>query len=170
MTHSNSKHSYFNSTGKMVIIMMLFSVAFFSCKNKEEKPDDTIMEESVEKEMAMTPTLEKGCYIYSENGSMVNLEITKNDNPVAGNLTYAYAEKDKNTGTFNGQFNDGKLVATYTFQSEGKESKRQIAFMLKDNQLVEGYGDLNEDGTMFKDVNLVNYSSTMPLTKTDCAK
>ncbi len=84
------------------------------------------------------------------------------------NLTYAYAEKDKNTGTFTGEFNDGKLVGTYTFQSEGVESKRQVAFMLKDNQLVEGYGELNEDGTIFKDVNSVNYSSTMPLTKMDC--
>ena len=168
MTHSNSKNSYFNSTSKMVIIMMLFSVAFFSCKNKEEKPDDTMMEEPTKDEMEMTPTLEKGCYIYNENGSMVNLEIIKTDNPVEANLTYAYAEKDKNTGTFKGEFNENKLIGTYTFQSEGKESKRQVAFMLKENKLVEGYGELNEDGTMFKDVNSVNYSSTMPLTKKDC--
>lgn len=129
-----------------------------------------MMEEPMEEEMVMTPTLEKGCYIYNANGSMVNLEITKTDNPVEGNLIYALAEKDKNTGTFNGQFNDGKLVGTYTFQSEGIESKRQVAFMLKDHQLVEGYGELNEDGTMFKDVNSVSYSSTMPLTKTDCTQ
>ncbi|MEO6346758.1 MAG: hypothetical protein ABIO60_02510 [Aquaticitalea sp.] len=162
------KNSYITSTSKIAIVMTLFFVALFSCKNKEQKPDDTMMEEPMEEEMVMAPTLEKGCYMYNENGSMVNLEITKTDNPVEGSLIYALAEKDKNTGTFRGQFNDGKLVGTYTFQSEGKESKRQVAYMLKDNQLVEGYGELNADGTMFKDVNSVNYSSTMPLTKTDC--
>ncbi|KKN46648.1 hypothetical protein LCGC14_0671010 [marine sediment metagenome] len=86
------------------------------------------------------------------------------------NLTYALAEKDKNTGTYKGEFNDGKLIGTYTFQSEGVESKRQVAFMLSDDQLIEGYGELNEDGSLFKDVNTVNYSSTMPLSKTDCAQ
>lgn len=168
MTHSNSKNSYFNSTSQMVIVMMVFSLAFSSCKNKEEKSDNTIIEEPIKEEMVMTPTLEKGCYIYSENGNLVNIEITKTNNPVEANLTYAYAEKDKNTGTFKGEFNENKLIGTYTFQSEGKESKRQVAFMLKENKLVEGYGDLNEDGTMFNDVNSVIYSSTMPLTKTDC--
>lgn len=170
MTQSNSKNSYFNAISKMAVLLMLSFAVFFSCKNKEEKADDTMMEEPMEEEMAMTPTLEKGCYMYNENGSMVNLEITKTDNPVEGNLTYALAEKDKNIGTFNGQFNDGKLAGTYTFQSEGVESKRQVAFMLKDNQLMEGYGEMNEDGTMFKDVNSVNYSSTMPLIKKDCTQ
>ncbi len=168
MTQLDFKTSYFNAASKLAVVLMLSFAVFFSCKNKEEKPDDTMIEETTEEDMVMTPTLEKGCYIYNENGSMVNFEITKTDNPVEGNLTYAYAEKDKNTGTFSGNMNDGKLVGIYTFQSEGVESQRQIAFMLKDNQLVEGYGELNEDGTIFKDANSVNYSSTTPLTKTDC--
>ncbi len=169
MTHSNSKNSYFISTSKKAILLTFVAISFFNCKNKEKKADDTMMEEPMEEEMVMAPTLEKTCYMYNENGSMVNLEITKSDNPVEGKLTYKLTEKDKNTGTFKGEFNDNKLVGTYTFQSEGKESKRQVAFMLKDNQLVEGYGELNEDGTMFKDVKTANYSSTMPLTKTDCS-
>lgn len=168
MTHSNSKNSHFISVSKKLMLLTFVSVALFNCKNKEQKPNDVITEEIIVEEVAMAPTLEKGCYMYNENGSMINMEITKADNPVEGNLTYAFAEKDKNTGTFKGEFNDGKLVGNYTFQSEGKESTRQVAFMLKDNQLIEGYGELNENGTMFKDVNSVNYSSTMPMTKTDC--
>ncbi|MGJ8591144.1 MAG: hypothetical protein ACSHXF_01275 [Aquaticitalea sp.] len=162
------KISNVNSSKLMLVAFVAFT--FFNCKNKEEKPEHIMVEETMEEEITMTPTLEKGCYTYNENGSMVNMDITKTDNPVEANLTYAYSEKDKNTGTFKGEFSEGKLVGTYTFQSEGVESKRQVAFMLKDNQLVEGYGELNEDGTMFKDVNAVNYSSTMPLTKTDCSQ
>ncbi|MGB3142627.1 MAG: hypothetical protein WBB24_00835 [Maribacter sp.] len=149
-------------------MLTFVAFSFFNCKDKKEKTEETLKEAPMEAEMAMSPALETGCYRYHENGNMVNLEITNNDNPVAANLTYAYAEKDKNTGTFTGEFNDGKLVGTYTFQSEGVESKRQVAFMLEDNQLVEGYGELNEDGTLFKDVDSVKYSSTMPLTKMDC--
>ncbi len=168
MTQSNSKNSYFNAASKLAVVLTLSFAVFFSCKNKEEKADETMIEEPLKEEMVMTPTLEKGCYTYNANGSMVNLEITKTENPVEGNLTYALVEKDKNTGTFSGNMNNGKLIGTYTFQSEGVESKRQIAYMLIDNQLVEGFGELNEDGTMFKDANSVNFSSTMPLTKTDC--
>ncbi len=43
-----------------------------------------------------------------------------------------------------------------------------MAFWVKDNQLIEGYGDLNEDGTKFTDVNTIKYTSTMPLTKVEC--
>lgn len=161
-------NSHFSAASLKVIVFAFLAVSLFSCKNKEGKPKAATVQETVEE--AVMPTIEKGCYSYNENGSMVNLEITKNDNPVAGNLTYALAEKDKNTGTFSGEFKDGKLLATYTFQSEGMESKRQVAFMLKDNQLVEGYGALNEEGTMFIAVDSINYSSTMPLTKTDCEK
>ncbi|WP_157491932.1 hypothetical protein [Gelidibacter mesophilus] len=163
-----SKNSHCISVSIKLMLLTFISLTLFTCKNKEEKLNKMVTEESIVEEVVITPTLEKGCYTYHENGSMVSMEITKADNPVEGNLTYAFAEKDKNTGTFKGEFNDGKLVADYTFQSEGKESTRQVAFMLKDNQLVEGYGELNENGTMFKDVNFIDYSSTTPLTKTDC--
>lgn len=168
MTQLNLKNSYFNTATKLAVVVMLSFTVLFSCKNKEEKVDDTTMEEKIDETKAIAPSLEKGCYMYNKDESMVNFEITKTDNPVEGNLTYAYAEKDKNTGTFSGSINDGKLVGTYTFQSEGVESKRQVAFMLKDNQLIEGYGELNEDGTTFKDLNSVDYSSNMPLSLADC--
>ncbi|MDC7999846.1 hypothetical protein POV26_02255 [Aequorivita todarodis] len=146
MKPSNSNNSHIISASKKLILLTFVTLAFFSCKNKEEKPNEVIVEEETVVEEAM-PSLEIGCYTYNQNGNTVNLEITKNDNPVEGNLSYAFAEKDKNTGTFTGEFNDRKLIGTYTFQSEGKEGKRQVAFMLKDGQLVEGYGELNEDGT-----------------------
>lgn len=169
MNHLKLNKLHLLSSSKTAILVFFITVAFSSCKNKEEKPNELVIEEeSIVTEVKSS--LEKGCYSYNQNGDIVNLEITKNDNPVEGNLSYALAEKDKNTGTFTGQFIDGKLVGDYMFQSEGKESKRQVAFMLKHNQLVEGYGDLNEDGTMFTDVNNINYSSTMPLSKTDCDK
>ena len=170
MRHLNSKRVHINNASKKVFLLAFVAISFLGCKNNKEKTDETQKQEPMEEETTMAPTLEKGCYRYDENGSTVNLEITDSENPVEANLMYALAEKDKNTGTFKGEFKDAKLVGTYTFQSEGVESKRQVAFMLRDNQLIEGYGELNEDGTLFKDVNTVNYSSAMPLSKTDCAQ
>ena len=66
--------------------------------------------------------------------------------------------------------NGDKLIGTYTFDSEGKSSSREVAYELKDNQLIEGYGDLDDSGTKFKDVNTIKYTSTTPLLKVDCAK
>ena len=43
-----------------------------------------------------------------------------------------------------------------------------MAFLVQDNQLIEGYGDLNEEATKFKDVNSIKYTSDMPLSKKDC--
>ena len=78
------------------------------------------------------------------------------------------SEKDKNSGNFTGELQEGILIANYTFKSEGKESIRQVAFKVNGDKLIEGYGELNNDGTAFKDLNNISFTSKMPLTKTDC--
>src|SRR5690606_41367916 len=100
----------------------------------------------------------------------INMEITGIQNRVTGNLTYSLDGKDRNSGVFTGDLNGDKLIAEYTFMSEGIESKREVAFLVKVDQLIEGYGELNEAGTVFVDKNNISYTSTMPLTKTDCNK
>jgi hypothetical protein len=111
-----------------------------------------------------------GCYVFHDDENHVSLEFTEIGSISKGNLTYAFAEKDKNIGTFVGHLKDGVLLADYTFQSEGVESVRQVAFKVENDTLIEGYGDMNAEGTAFKDVNSLNFTSTMPLVKTDCAE
>ena len=60
------------------------------------------------------------------------------------------------------------LLADYTFQSEGKESVRQVAFKIQDGKLLEGYGELNADGTKFKDTSKLTFNPSMPLTILSC--
>lgn len=168
MMYTYLRHSVFYSVSKKVALLMLVAMACFYCKNKEEQPQEEVQENPIEEHLVRVSTLEKGCYTYNASGSMVQFEITKTDNPVEGNLIYALAEKDKSIGVFKGTFNEGKLIGNYTFQSEGVESSRQVAFMLQDNQLIEGYGELNTDGISFTDVSTINYVSTMPLHKSDC--
>ena len=155
---------------KNLMIMAVLAFSLSSCKN-ETKNVETTNETAVETPIATTtPNLELGCYAYNKDGNETVLDISSLDNGVTGKLTYSLSGKDSNSGTFDGKMVDDKLIGTYTFMSEGKESKREVAFMLKDNTLIEGYGDSNADGTAFPDKTKINYTSTMPLTKTDCAQ
>lgn len=152
---------------KKLIILSCVVFTMFSCRNKDAKKADAHEVKSEMPQQTIT-ALDLGCYVFTDGKNKVSLEITESGAEVKGNLSYAFAEKDKNTGTFIGQLKDGVLVANYTFQSEGLESVRQVAFQVQKDTLMEGYGDMNADGTTFKDVNRLTFSSDMPLVKTDC--
>ncbi|HDZ04557.1 hypothetical protein LCGC14_0079630 [marine sediment metagenome] len=153
---------------KLALVALAF-ITIVACKNntKTEKKSVTKEEKPNEKSTKKT-ILDKGCYEYNSNDNTIKMEITEVNENVTGNLNIAYAEKDANQGTFVGNLNDDKLFGTYTFNAEGKESSREIAFLVKGNQLIEGFGELNDNGTKFKDVNTIKYNSSIHLTKVDC--
>lgn len=151
---------------KKISMMLIVFLAMTSCKQKET-PAET--PKSIQQDtLVVTPTLGKNCYSFEGNGSKIDLKITETSNGISGTLDYRLAEKDKNSGTFQGTMKDDTLVATYTFQSEGTESIREVAFLLKDNQFIEGYGELDATGTKFKNPTAIQFTSNMPLSKTDC--
>ncbi|MBP4142037.1 hypothetical protein J3S90_09500 [Flavobacterium sp. P4023] len=156
---------------KKLALLTFALVTIVACKNSTKEEKQTVTEEeNTVIETTQKSTLETGCYEYNSNGNLITMEITEVNENVMADLNIAYAEKDSNKGKFVGKLNGDNLIGTYTFMSEGKESSRELAFMIKDNQLIEGYGDLNEDGTKFMDVKTIQYTSTMPLTKVDCTK
>lgn len=155
---------------KKLTLLFFTVLTMLNCKNKEEKTEITNPQEVITTEEKTTASLDLGCYIFNDEKNNVSFEITENGSEIKGNLTYAFAEKDKNSGNFSGKLTDGILLGKYTFQSEGKESVREVAFKVEGDKLIEGYGDLNEDGTAFKDATNLNFTSKMPLAKTDCVK
>lgn len=150
-----------------LIILSFVVLTILSCKNREQKTENsnTDLQEVAEKSVG---TLDLGCYAFDDGKNTVLLEIIENDKEIKGNLTYSLIEKDKNSGNFTGELQEGLLIASYTFQSEGKESIRQVAFKIDGDKLIEGYGELNNDGTTFKDFSNIHFTSKMPLTKMDC--
>ncbi len=152
------------------IFALLLTLAIVSCKTKEKKEIDSIPKESISNETVPTPfyTLEVGCYTYDANGSKIVMEITQINDSVVGNLNYALKEKDANSGRFSGVLKDSVLVGSHAFMSEGIESSREVAFLVKGNQLIEGFGELDGTGTAFKDKEAISFSSSMPLTKGEC--
>lgn len=154
---------------KKLTLLFFTVLTMLNCKNKEEKTENTTPQEVVTEEKAAAQ-LDLGCYVFNDGKNNVSFEIIENGSEIKGNLTYEFAEKDKNSGSFSGKLTDGILIGKYTFQSEGKESVREVAFKVDGDKLIEGYGDSNEDGTAFKDATQLNFDSKMPLAKTDCVK
>ena len=156
---------------KKLALLTFALLTIVACNNNTKTDNQTVKEEE-NMVMETTPKsiLETGCYEYNGNSNIIKMEITEVNENVKGDLNITYAEKDANQGKFFGTLNGDKLIGTYTFNSEGTESSREMAFLVKDDQLIEGYGDLNEDGTKFKNAKSITYNSTMPLTKVDCDK
>lgn len=152
---------------KKVLIIVPIALLFFSCNQNRSpiKLGEKDIQNSIEKEIAKDQLI--GLYSFHGNGNSIEFEITEAGDQVIGKLIYLLAEKDKNTGTFKGTLYGNKLIGDYLFQSEGIESTRQIAFELKGDQLIEGYGLMNEEGDAFKDTSKINYSSSMPLIKNE---
>ena len=151
---------------KKIIYFILATVAFSGCKNENSKK--TSDKKPIDTTAFSSSILQLGCYTYNANNDNINFEITSVENGITGNLNYVLNEKDSNSGTFIGKINGEHLIGTYEFMSEGLTSKREVAFLIKDNQLIEGYGKMDESGTSFVDKTKISYTSTMPLSKTNC--
>lgn len=110
------------------------------------------------------------CYEYANTGDTIAIKIVHLVDMITGNLLYSLEGKDKNIGTILGEMKEGRLVATFSFVSEGVYSHRQVVFKLKDDYLVEGFGEIYMDGDIarFKNIDSLKYNDKMKLIKVSC--
>lgn len=149
------------------MILFALTILMTACQDtsKTKTPGKTGLEE------AIIDGVQQDCYLYIKNRDTVSLTLTSDGNKHKGELTYNLFEKDKNAGKVSGEMKGDTLMMDYTFNSEGTTSVRQIAFLKRGNQLIEGYGAAEEkDGKMvFKATQNLDFSSNgITLTKTDC--
>ena len=110
------------------------------------------------------------CYSSTRNRDTVLLHINISGEKVQGELEYNLYEKDRNKGTLEGVLKGDTLIADYKFLSEGVESVREVAFLKKGNDLIEGFGEAEEKKgkIMFKDIRALNFDNSFILQKVDC--
>ena len=149
--------------------VVLISISIFtSCMNKN-KNEVVIPPADVEAPME---TLEKECYQAVVEKDTMTLTVDVNSvNEFKGELDYSYFEKDKNFGTLLGNIKGDTIFADYKFESEGKTSIRELAYLKKDaNTYVEGYGDMIESNgkTSFKDKSKIKFDGNIIYHKIDC--
>ena len=159
---------------KSIQLLSVAAIILSACNNNESPKETTVTSTTnADSVTAITETKvtapSKMCYAFTGKDT-ATLSLVVNENNVMGDLMYKIAGKDKNTGAFTGTMMGDTLLGDYKFMSEGKESTRQVAFLVKDNMAVEGYGASEEkNGKMvFKNTGSLNFGKGISMTKTDC--
>ena len=140
--------------------------AFVACKEKSVSA-----EVSTTPEETPAPSVPTGeCYAWVSGNDSILMQIVIENNSAVGHLHYRFFEKDKSGGNLFGQMRGDTLVGDYKFMAEGTESEREVAFLRKGDQMIEGYGEsIEKDGRMvFKNVSTLKFEG-QPMLKTDCA-
>ena len=116
------------------------------------------------------PIALEGCYEMTLKKDSAFMQLQLQDSIVSGTLNFNFFEKDRNTGTFKGVLRGDKILADYTFQSEGVTSVREIVFLLKDGTLLPGFGNLKEEGgkLVFANREELQYQKANPFIKINC--
>jgi hypothetical protein len=154
-------------------IFSLLVLAFlFSCKNEQNpaKQPNQMENDSIAARVLTGSLLGEFCYSYTNKKDSVLLHANISDSAVSGNLYYNFYEKDKNNGTITGKMKGDTLLANYTFTSEGKQSVREVAFLLTDSTAKEGYGEMlqQNDKMIFKNSHNISFTNSFLLYKQKC--
>lgn len=111
------------------------------------------------------------CYLSAEGRDTVALSYEQKGDTINGRLRYKNYEKDSSSGTVTGKAQGDTLVLEYTFQSEGTTSVSQLAFLKTGEQLVQGFGPIEEkEGkVVFKNLAQVKFDQqAVVLKKINC--
>lgn len=146
-------------------ILLYITIAIIGACNYSDKKTAT----SDPKEIESKQKDKEHCYAWFSNKDTIYLSVFQNGNLANGKLDYLFFEKDSNRGTYKGEFRGDTLIAEYEFNSEGTKSIRQVAFIKKENGMIEGYGEYEEkEGKMvFKNTSSLIFGTTA-LNKVDC--
>lgn len=111
------------------------------------------------------------CYLYATDRDTVYLAMdAPAGDKITGELRYDFFERDGNIGFIEGNVRGDTLIADYTFLSEGLISVREVGFLLGEDQVMEGYGDVEMvDGRMvFWHKDSLDFSNGLVMLKVPC--
>ena len=85
------------------------------------------------------------CYVAVSGKDSVFVSLDDNLGTIIGKMRYKNFEKDSSFGDVSGTQNGDTLKLNYVFEAEGTTSDREIYFLRKDGNLIEGIGEHNVD-------------------------
>lgn len=141
---------------KVQITFAVIILFLASCAGNKEK-DPQVADTNIAKETTIH------CFQKVAGQDTMLLTINKTGQKITGDLLYDFFEKDRSEGMLVGALNGDTIIAEYTYKAEGKESKRDVAFLMKEVDIVEGYGDVEEKNGAFrfKDKSKINFTDTV---------
>ncbi|WP_157960809.1 hypothetical protein [Nubsella zeaxanthinifaciens] len=150
---------------RTLCIVVLF-LSLMACRQKTRVTGE---KQNSDRSMAGAKTAQD-CYSYIKGKDTAMLTLLTTGKVSTGELEYKWFEKDKNIGTIEGEMHGDTLLASYTFNSEGQQSVRQVAFLKKGDQLLEGTGDVADMNgkVQFKDLSKLSFGKSVVFQKVAC--
>jgi len=154
---------------KLYLILIAIT-SFAACNTNKENDAENVTGSASDTTSMRIQIPNMKCYANMNGRDTIFLKLEKFPNVVTGILKYKLYEKDANHGELDGMLYGDTLIADYKFESEGKESIRQVAFLIKGNIVKEGYGDMEEKkGKMvFKNTGRINFNNGLQLNEIAC--
>ena len=121
---------------KSFLIAILSVLTFASCADKQ-KTKPSLFEDG------------DHCYQYVLSFDTISIQIHITGNQFTGKMDYQFFEKDQSHGTISGKIEGDKIIGDYKFSSEGMESVSQIIFKKQENDLMVGFGEMEEKDGRF---------------------
>ncbi len=154
---------------KNVIYFLLLAANLTACQqdsSTKKAADSTITAETA----VIAAAESRICYVSFKNRDSTYLHLMKKGEQVTGTLNVSLYEKDRNVGTVSGLVKGDTLLLDYTFQSEGIESIRQVAYLQQDGKLIEGFAEVQDQNgkTSFKSLADLKFDGSVVLEQSDC--
>ena len=136
---------------KNLILSALIILTAASCEKKSTEtvdtqtvtPDSITVPES--NEPVESSTLQS-CYMEVTGKDTLFVSLDDNLGTITGKMRYKNFEKDSSFGDVMGTQNGDTIKLNYTFEAEGTTSDREIYFLRKDGNLIEGIGEHKTEG------------------------
>ena len=154
---------------KKYFLLAAFVTLLAACNSNsatKQAADSTITAETAVAAAAESRT----CYASYKNQDSTYLDLHIEGDQVSGALDIIPREKDRNIGTVSGLVKGDTILLDYTFQSEGMQSIRQVAYLQKDGKLVEGFAEVQEQNgkTVFKSLGDLKFDGSVILEQSAC--
>lgn len=150
----------------------ILSSLIFSCiacnSNREEKGNQVQPESS--STANTSPGSSVNCYEWTGNNDTIRVRLEMNGEEVTGTIVYDYFQKDRNEGALKGKLSRDIIIADYSFNSEGTRSVRQVAFKKAGNDIIEGFGPMEEkEGKMsFVKADSLSFNPSFVIPSVNC--
>lgn len=153
----------------------LFAVSLLiSC---DKKPTENVVTDASLDSMTIIPQTNEPiessslqtCYLQATGKDTLYVTLEDNLGTITGKMRYKNFEKDSSSGDIVGSQNGDTLKLNYTFESEGTTSEREIYFLKKGENIVEGIGEQKTEGKQasYADAGKLKYEGNS-LTQIDC--
>ena len=154
---------------KKYFLVAAFATLLAACSSNSETRQ--VADSAITAETAVVAAAEsRTCYVSYKNQDSTYLDLHIKGDQVSGALNIIPHEKDRNVGTVSGVLEGDTILLDYTFQSEGMQSVRQVAYLQKNGKLIEGFAEVQEQNgkTVFKSLGELKFDGSVVLEQSTC--